>query len=73
MFPVTFKNTLTGAWGVAATYLNYCTTIHKFKVEEQINKRRQESLLGGGPKKINDQHKKVALLNKNDQKKSKLL
>lgn len=62
MFPVRFKNTLTGSWGLATTYLNYCTTIHKFKVEEQINKRRQESLLGGGVQKIKDQHKKVELI-----------
>lgn len=40
---------------------NYSSAVHTLKVAEQIKKRRQAALLGGGEKRIEAQHKKVWL------------
>ena len=37
-------------------------TAHTLAVEEQIKKKRAESLQGGGQKRIDAQHKKVSVL-----------
>lgn len=43
-----------------------CTSniAHTIKVAENIKKRRQEALVGGGKKRIEAQHKKVTLIAK---------
>lgn len=42
------------------TNMRGCTTaVHTLKVAQQIKQKRQEALLGGGQKRIDDQHKKV--------------
>lgn len=38
---------------------NYTSAVHTLKVAEQIQKRREAALLGGGQKRIDAQHKKV--------------
>lgn len=43
---------------------NYSSAVHTLKVAEQIKKRREAALLGGGQKRIDAQHKKVANSNR---------
>lgn len=38
---------------------NYSNAVHSLKVAEQIEKKRQHALLGGGEQRIKAQHKKV--------------
>lgn len=50
---------------------NYTSAVHTFKVADQIKKRRETALLGGGQKRIDAQHKKVCdfiLCKKSDKK-----
>lgn len=37
----------------------WCSIAHTINVQERIKRKRQEALLGGGPRRIDAQHKKV--------------
>lgn len=47
-------------WSVQRSVtVNYSSAVHSLKVAEQIEKKRENALLGGGEERIQAQHKKV--------------
>lgn len=47
--------------GLNSTLLRHCSIAHTLKVRDNINKKREEAMLGGGKKRIDAQHKKVGI------------
>ena len=47
--------------GLNTTLLRHCSIAHTLKVRDNIKKKRDAAMLGGGEKRIAAQHKKVCV------------